>query len=115
MCQLRKNILVNIELSQKAKFPNKTKNFQLKIEFPSENEICQLKLEFINELCHCETTAGELLVSLHPAEITAAPILACSVASLSHSPGYQLPDDCSLHCNSLADYLFVLGETINIP
>ena len=30
---------------------------------------------------------------------------ACSVASLSHSPSFQLPGWHSLHCGSLADYL----------
>ena len=35
---------------------------------------------------------------------------ACSVASLSHSPSFQLPGWHSLHCGSLADYLLGWGR-----
>ena len=39
-----------------------------------------------------------------------APSFACSVASLSRSPGLQLPGCHSLHCGILADYLLGWGR-----
>ena len=39
-----------------------------------------------------------------------APSFACSVASLSRSPGLQLPGSHSLHCGILADYLLGWGR-----
>ena len=43
-----------------------------------------------------------------------APSLACSVASLSRSPGRQLPDRRNLHYNDLADYLLARGDSIHM-
>ena len=39
-----------------------------------------------------------------------APSFACSVASLSRSPGHQLPGCRSLHCGNLTDYLLGKGR-----
>ena len=50
---------------------------------------------------HC--TAFRLVIL--PLQV--APSLACSVASLSLSPGSYLPDRCCLRCRDLADYLLV--------
>ena len=43
-----------------------------------------------------------------------APSLACSVSSLSRSPGHQLPDRCDLRRRDLADYLLVWGDSISM-
>jgi len=46
--------------------------------------------------------------SIPPLQV--APSFACSVASLSRSPGLQLPGCHSLHCGILADYLLGWGR-----
>ena len=46
--------------------------------------------------------------SIPPLQV--APSFACSVASLSRSPGHQLPGCHSLHCGILTDYLLGKGR-----
>ena len=46
--------------------------------------------------------------SIPPLQV--APSFACSVASLSRSPGHQLPGCHSLHCGILTDYLLGWGR-----
>jgi len=60
---------------------------------------------------HLQLSRGHCIAfwpSVPPLQV--APSFACSVASLSRSPGLQLPGCHSLHCGILADYLLGWGR-----
>ena len=69
-----------------------------------------------NFVVHLPLTRNACIASciiIQPLQVV--PSLACSVASLSHSPGHQLSDYRNLHHSNLTDYLLASGDSSDMP